>query len=63
MADKVQLTLESLVQDLDELVKKGIFQKKDVKKILKKEDNMNILLKKLMFHHLIFLKQLNMKKF
>ena len=36
MADKVQLTLESLVQDLDELVKKGIFQKKDVKKILKK---------------------------
>ena len=36
MTYKVQMTLESLVQDQDELVKKGIFQKKDVKKILKK---------------------------
>ena len=36
MADKVQLTLESLIPDLDELSKKGIFQRKDIKKILKK---------------------------
>ena len=36
MADKVQLVLEALVPDLDELVHKGIFTKKDAKKIMKK---------------------------
>lgn len=36
MADKIQLTLESLISELDELVKKGIFSKKDAKKIIKK---------------------------
>ena len=36
MADKVQLVLEALVPDLDELVHKGIFTKKDEKKIMKK---------------------------
>ena len=29
MADKVQLTLEALIPDLDALVQKGIFTKKD----------------------------------
>lgn len=36
MADKVQLTLEQLIAQLDNLVKKGIFTKKDAKKITKK---------------------------
>ena len=36
MADKIQLILEHLIPELDELVKKGIFLKKDVKKIIKK---------------------------
>ena len=36
MADKVQLTLEALIPDLDALVQKGIFTKKDAKKITKK---------------------------
>jgi hypothetical protein len=36
MADKIQLILENLIPELDELVKKGIFLKKDVKKIIKK---------------------------
>jgi hypothetical protein len=36
MADKVQLTLETLVPEMDVLVQKGYFEKKDVKKIMKK---------------------------
>ena len=36
MADKIQLTLESLVPEMDILVQKGYFEKKDVKKIMKK---------------------------
>lgn len=36
MADKIQLTIESFVPELDALVKKGIFAKKDAKKIIKK---------------------------
>ena len=36
MADKVQLTLETLVPEMDVLIQKGYFTKKDVKKIMKK---------------------------
>ena len=36
MADKVQLTLETLVPEMDVLVQKGYFEKKDIKKIMKK---------------------------
>ena len=36
MADKVQLTLETLVPEMDILVQKGYFEKKDIKKIMKK---------------------------
>ena len=36
MADKVQLTLETLVPEMDILIQKGYFTKKDVKKIMKK---------------------------
>jgi hypothetical protein len=36
MADKVQLTLEALVPEMDVLVQKGYFEKKDIKKIMKK---------------------------
>lgn len=36
MADKVQLTLESQIPEMDALVKKKIFEKKEAKKILKK---------------------------
>ena len=36
MADKVQLTLETLVPEIDILVQKGYFEKKDIKKIMKK---------------------------
>lgn len=36
MADKVQLTLETLVPEMDVLVQKGFFEKKDIKKIMKK---------------------------
>ena len=36
MADKIQLTLESLVPEMDILVQKGYFEKKDIKKIMKK---------------------------
>ena len=36
MADKVQLTLETLVPEMDILVQKGYFTKKDTKKIMKK---------------------------
>ena len=36
MADKVQLTLEALVPEMDILIQKGYFTKKDVKKIMKK---------------------------
>ena len=36
MADKVQLTLETLVPEMDVLIQKGYFTKKDAKKIMKK---------------------------
>ena len=36
MADKVQLTLETLVPEMDVLSQKGYFEKKDIKKIMKK---------------------------
>ena len=36
MADKVQLTLETLVPEMDILIQKNYFTKKDVKKIMKK---------------------------
>ena len=36
MADKVQLTLETLVPEMDVLAQKGYFEKKDLKKIMKK---------------------------
>ena len=36
MADKVQLTLETLVPEMDILSQKGYFEKKDIKKIMKK---------------------------
>lgn len=36
MADKIQLTLEKMVPELEELCKLGIFQKKELKKIIKK---------------------------
>ena len=36
MADKVQLTLENLVPEMDVLIQKGYFTKKEVKKIMKK---------------------------
>ena len=36
MADKVQLTLETLVPEMDVLAQKGYFEKKDIKKIMKK---------------------------
>lgn len=36
MADKVQLVLETLVPEMDVLIQKGYFTKKDVKKIMKK---------------------------
>ena len=36
MADKVQLTLETLVPEMDVLAQKGYFEKKEIKKIMKK---------------------------
>ena len=36
MADKVQLTLETLVPEMDILAQKGYFEKKEIKKIMKK---------------------------
>ena len=36
MADKVQLALETLVPEMDVLIQKGYFTKKDAKKIMKK---------------------------
>jgi U3 small nucleolar RNA-associated protein 6 len=36
MADKVQMALETLVPEMDILIQKNYFTKKDVKKIMKK---------------------------
>ena len=36
MADKVQLTIENMLPELDVFVQQGIFLRKDVKKIVKK---------------------------
>ena len=39
MADKIQLTLEGMIPELDVLVKKEIFTKSQVKAIIKKRRN------------------------
>ena len=36
MADKIQLTLENMIPELEQYAKLGIFQKKEIKKIVKK---------------------------
>jgi hypothetical protein len=36
MADKIQLSIEKMIPELDVLVQNGILNKKDVKKIIKK---------------------------
>jgi U3 small nucleolar RNA-associated protein 6 len=36
MADKIQLTLENMIPELEFLVQEGIFTKNEVKKIIKK---------------------------
>ena len=36
MADKIQLTLENMIPELEHLVQEGIFNKNEVKKIIKK---------------------------
>lgn len=36
MADKIQLTLENMTPELEQFAKLGIFQKKEIKKIIKK---------------------------
>lgn len=36
MADKIQLTLENMIPELEQFAKLGIFQKKEIKKIIKK---------------------------
>jgi len=36
MADKIQLTLENMIPELEQFVKLGVFQKKEIKKIIKK---------------------------
>ncbi len=36
MADKIQLTLENMIPELEVLVQHGIFNKNEIKKILKK---------------------------
>ncbi len=36
MADKIQLCLENMIPELEQFVKLGVFQKKEIKKIIKK---------------------------
>jgi U3 small nucleolar RNA-associated protein 6 len=36
MADKIQLTLENMIPELEHFVQNGVFSKKDIKKIIKK---------------------------
>lgn len=46
MADKIQLTLENMLLELEVFVQSGVFLKNDVKKIIKKRRNYEYIFEK-----------------